>query len=52
MPSIAFDTYKAVKALKRAGFEKVQAEVVVATVAKLWAKMLQRKQIWLKSAPR
>ena len=32
MTSIAFDTYKAVKALKRAGFEEVQAEAVVATV--------------------
>ena len=32
MPSIAFDTYKAVQALKRAGFEEVQAEAVVATV--------------------
>ena len=32
MTSIAFDTYKAVKALKKAGFEEVQAEAVVATV--------------------
>lgn len=32
MTTIAFDTYKAVKALKRAGFEEVQAEAVVATV--------------------
>ena len=32
MTSIAFDTYKAVKALKQAGFEEVQAEAVVATV--------------------
>ncbi|MDE0504742.1 MAG: hypothetical protein OXI86_11745 [Candidatus Poribacteria bacterium] len=32
MPSTAFDTYKAVKALKKAGFEEVQAEAVVATV--------------------
>ena len=32
MTAIAFDTYKAVKALKKAGFEEVQAEAVVATV--------------------
>lgn len=32
MTTIAFDTYKAVKALKNAGFEEVQAEAVVATV--------------------
>ena len=32
MTSIAFDTYKAVKALKQAGFEEVQAEAVVASV--------------------
>ena len=32
MTTIAFDTYKAVKALKKAGFEEVQAEAVVATV--------------------
>ncbi|MCY4612855.1 MAG: hypothetical protein OXB94_04430 [Nitrospira sp.] len=32
MTTIAFDTYKAVKALKQAGFEEVQAEAVVATV--------------------
>ncbi len=32
MPSIAFDTYKAVKALKKAGFEEIQAEAVVSTV--------------------
>lgn len=34
MTSIAFDTYKAVKALKKAGFEEVQAEAVVATVSR------------------
>lgn len=32
MASVAFDTYKAVKALKKAGFEEVQAEAVVVTV--------------------
>ena len=33
MTSIAFDTYKTVKALKKAGFEDVQAEAVGESVA-------------------
>ncbi len=32
MTTLAFDTHKAVKALKEAGFEDAQAEAVVATV--------------------
>ena len=32
MSALAFDTHKAVKALKEAGFDDAQAEAVVATV--------------------
>ncbi len=32
MSTLAFDTHKAVKALKKAGFDDPQAEAVVATV--------------------
>ena len=32
MSTLAFDTHKAVKALKEAGFGDIQAEAVVATV--------------------
>ncbi len=32
MSTLAFDTHKAVKALKEAGFGEIQAEAVVATV--------------------
>lgn len=43
MTSIAFDTYKAVKALKKAGFEEVQAEAVVATVGDAMAENVATK---------
>jgi len=33
MSALAFDTHKAVKALKEAGFDDAQAEAVVGTVA-------------------
>ena len=32
MSALAFDTYKAVAALKQAGFEEAQAEAVVTTI--------------------
>lgn len=32
MSTLAFDTHKAVKALREAGFDDIQAEAVVATV--------------------
>ncbi len=43
MTSIAFDTYKAVKALKKAGFEEVQAEAVVATVGEAMGEKVATK---------
>ena len=43
MTTIAFDTYKAVKALKKAGFEEVQAEAVVETVGEAMGESVATK---------